>query len=233
MKGNQVGIDVDLIKLRLTGKEDQHILNTTVKELAHCPDTTGLIIQVPILDVNGNMIRKAHRQAIDYLRQTDLLVKDVDGMHPCSVCLSNYLDQENTYRFPCTPLGVLKLIKYYKLDLQFKQAVVIGRSSIVGMPLITTLLEDKYKMTVTSPHESDTNLSRHTSNADLIIVAAGVPSLITADMIKEGAILIDIGINRVKCTENNSGYKLVGDINNEVNIYFMLTTTCLNIDHYL
>lgn len=175
-----------------------------------------MIIQLPILDTSGNLIPKAHRSAIDYLRRTNLLVKDVDGMHPCSVCLSNYLNQENSFRFPCTPFGVLKLISHYKLDLKYKQAVIIGRSSIVGMPLITTLLEDKYKMTVISPHESDKDLKGHTLRADLIIIAAGVPSLIKPDMIKEGVVLIDIGINRVSCTENDSGFKLVGDIDAEV-----------------
>lgn len=212
-----VGIKVDDIKLKINGRDNLYVLEDKVKELADSDRTHGIIIQLPVLDNEGKTIPHAQRNAIDYLRKKDLLVKDVDGMHPCSEVLYRYLkkDTPNQYNLSCTPLGVLKLMQHFKVDITHKHGVIIGRSSIVGLPLINGFLEDHYKMTITSPHVSDPDLARHTRNADLIIVAAGVPSLIKPDMIKKGSILIDIGINRVSNVRKPRGYEIVGDIDVE------------------
>ena len=193
------------------------LLEQEVQKQADCNKTTGIIVQLPVLDQKGIPIKHAHHKAMDYLRKQNILVKDVDGMHPCSEVLYRFRDiKPNPYNLSCTPLAVLKMVKHYNIDITHKHAVIVGRSSIVGLPLINGFLEDHYKMTLTSPHITDPDLSRHTKKADLIIVAAGQESLIKPDMIKEGAILIDIGINRVPSTKTKSGFRLVGDIDEKV-----------------
>ena len=139
--------------------------------------------------------------------------KDVDGFHPEN---SGYLLQGNPRFIPCTPFGCIKILKYYKIDVKSKHIVIIGRSNIVGKPLMA-LLSQKFELgnaTVTICHSYTKNLSKYTMMADIIIAATGIPNLLNADMIKKGAIIIDVGINRIN-DNSKKGYHIVGDVNYE------------------
>ena len=137
--------------------------------------------------------------------------KDVDGFHPKN---QGYLMQGNPSFIPCTPYGCLKILKYYGIDTNSKNIVVIGRSNIVGRPIASLLSQNtKYgNGTVTLCHSKTKNLSKFTQNADVIIAAVGIQNLITKDMIKEGVHIIDVGINRVDDKSREKGYRVVGDV---------------------
>lgn len=151
----------------------------------------GILVQLPLpKHINENHIISA----ID-------VKKDVDGFHPYQVgCLASGLDSLK----PCTPAGVIELLKAYDIEMTGKHAVIIGRSHIVGKPLVQLLLEENATVTVT--HSRTQNLSTLTQMADILIVAIGRPHFVTADMVKEGAVVVDVGINRLE-----SG-KLAGDV---------------------
>ena len=139
--------------------------------------------------------------------------KDVDGFHPRNLGL---LLEGNPNFIPCTPHGILEILKYYGIPVSGRHAVIVGRSNIVGKPIFA-LLSQKLEMgnaTVTICHTGTNNLITHTKQADIIIAAAGSPNMITGEMIKVGVDIIDVGINRV---DNNSekGYKLVGDVDTQ------------------
>ena len=137
--------------------------------------------------------------------------KDVDGFHPLN--LGHLL--EGSPRFiPCTPNGIIKILEFYNIETSGKHAVIIGRSNIVGKPMFA-LLSQKFKIgnsTVTMCHTGSKDISYFTKQADIVIAAVGVPGILNGDMIKEGACLIDVGINRVEDSTSKKGYKLVGDI---------------------
>ena len=136
--------------------------------------------------------------------------KDVDGFHPENVgCLSI-----GEPRFiPCTPKGIMRILDHYNIDLNGKNIVVIGRSNIVGRPIsiLTSLNSQGANGTCTICHSRTKNLEKFTINADVIITAIGRPNYLKGDMIKSGAILIDVGINRVD-SDNEKGYDIVGDV---------------------
>ncbi len=132
--------------------------------------------------------------------------KDVDGFHPFNQgkMFQGRINPDSL--LPATPLGIMKLLEYYQIELEGKKAVIIGRSNIVGKPLAALLLNKNATVTIT--HSRTKNLAEHTQTADIIIAAVGKPNLITAEMVKQGAIVIDVGINRVDG-------KLVGDVDFE------------------
>ena len=142
--------------------------------------------------------------------------KDVDGFHPINF---GKLFQGKPVFIPCTPNGIMEMIGYYNLKLEGKNVVILGRSNIVGKPMFA-LLSQKFNngnATVTLCHTGTPDISNYTKNADVIIAAVGQPNLINRNIIKEGAVLIDVGINRVD-DDSEKGYKLVGDIDfNSVN----------------
>jgi len=136
--------------------------------------------------------------------------KDVDGLHPIN---SGNLIQGNPNFIPCTPYGCIKILEYYDIDTHSKDIVIIGRSNLVGKPLFA-LLSQKFKVgnaTVTLCHTGTKNISDFTKKADIVIAAVGSEKLLTKDMIKNGTVLIDVGINRVD-DDSEKGYSLVGDI---------------------
>lgn len=138
--------------------------------------------------------------------------KDVDGFHPLNL---GSLLEGNPNFIPCTPNGIIKILDYYNIDTVGKHVVIIGRSNIVGKPMFA-LLSQKFKIgnsTVTMCHTGTDDISYFTKQADIVIAAVGVPEMLTGDMIKEGACLIDVGINRVDDSTSEKGYKLVGDVN--------------------
>ncbi len=163
----------------------------TIEMMNNNPRIDGILVQLPLpkhIDTNKIL------EVIDPK-------KDVDGFHPYNVGrLATNLDGF----VPCTPLGVMKMFEEYDIDLEGKDVCVVGASNIVGKPMAALLLNANATVTVTHIYTKD--LKSHTSKADIVIVGVGVPALIKEDMVKDGAIVIDIGINRI---EDGS---LVGDV---------------------
>ncbi len=136
--------------------------------------------------------------------------KDVDGFHPENAGL---LSIGKPRFIPCTPKGIMEILKYYKIKLDGKHVVVVGRSNIVGRPIsiLTSLKGENSNGTTTICHSGTKDIGNHTKAADVVIVALGVPEFLKENMIKEGAVVIDVGINRVDDT-SEKGYRLVGDV---------------------
>lgn len=165
-----------------------------IDDLNNRKDIHGILLQSPIpknLDINLAFNK------IDY-------TKDVDGFHPVNV---GKLSIGEDCFVSCTPFGVVKMLEEYNIDVQGKNVVIIGRSNIVGKPLIQCML--KKNGTVTVCHSKTQNIKEITKNADILIAALGKAKFVTADMVKDGAVIIDVGINR-----NDDG-KLVGDVDFE------------------
>ena len=136
--------------------------------------------------------------------------KDVDGFHPENAGL---LSIGKPRFIPCTPKGIMEILKYYKIKLDGKHVVVVGRSNIVGRPIsiLTSLKGENSNGTTTICHSGTKDIGNHTKAADVVIVALGVPGFLKENMIKEGAVVIDVGINRVD-DNTEKGYRLVGDV---------------------
>lgn len=172
----------------------QEAIENTIKMMNTNPNINGILIQLPL------------PPQIDTTKILELVdpAKDVDGFHPYNVGrLSTALDGF----VPCTPLGVMELLKEYDIDVKGKNCVVVGASNIVGKPMAALLLNAN--ATVEICHIFTDNLKKHTLGADMIFVGAGVINLIKEDMVKEGAVIVDIGINRAK------DGRLVGDVDFE------------------
>lgn len=188
----------------LPADTSQSDLLALVNQLNHDDQFHGILVQMPLpKQIDPNTII----MAID----PD---KDVDGLHPVNVG-KLVLGQEGFV--PCTPFGILKLLEYYNIEIEGKNAVVVGRSNLVGKP-ITNLLYQKTKRgnaTVTICHTRTKDIAQHTRRADLLIAAAGSPQFITADMVKPHAVVIDVGTNRVEDETTERGYRLVGDVDFE------------------
>jgi methylenetetrahydrofolate dehydrogenase (NADP+)/methenyltetrahydrofolate cyclohydrolase len=163
----------------------------------------GILVQLPL---------PAHLDSKKITRRI-LSRKDVDGFHPLNVGL---LLEGQPQFISCTPHGILKLMAYYGIKTNGKHAVIVGRSNIVGKPMFALLAEkmEYGNSTVTICHTGTVDLSRYTSMADILIVASGMPGLITGNMISEGVHIIDVGINRIK-DNSEKGYRLVGDVDYE------------------
>ncbi len=174
---------------------EQAVLEKTIIELNQDPNVDGILLQLPV---------PSHLNAVEILYKI-APQKDVDGLHP--VNLGKLSRGEEGLR-SCTPLGVMELLQEYNIELAGKQAVIVGRSILVGKPLALMLLEKN--ATVTIAHSHTSNLAEVTARADLLIAAVGKPELITPNMVKPGAVVIDVGINRL---ENELGEsRLVGDV---------------------
>ncbi|EAL8365957.1 bifunctional methylenetetrahydrofolate dehydrogenase/methenyltetrahydrofolate cyclohydrolase FolD [Campylobacter jejuni] len=173
----------------------QNELLALINTLNHDDSVHGILVQLPLPD----------HICKDLILESIISSKDVDGFHPINVGYLN-LGLESGF-LPCTPLGVMKLLKAYEIDLEGKDAVIIGASNIVGRPMATMLLNAG--ATVSVCHIKTKDLSLYTRQADLIIAAAGCVNLLRSDMVKEGVIVVDVGINRLE-----SG-KIVGDVDFE------------------
>ena len=176
----------------------QSELEQAIQALNHDEQVDGILVQLPLPD---------HLDAVSLLHQIDP-DKDADGLHP--VNLGRLMRGENGLR-SCTPAGVMRLLQEYQIDPKGKQAVVVGRSILVGKPLALMLLEAD--ATVTIAHSRSHNLPAITQQADILIAAVGRPKLIAAEMVKPGAVVVDVGINRVEDANGNS--RLVGDVDFE------------------
>ena len=200
----QVGFTSTLIRLDSDCTEDDLLLKVT--ELNADTDIDGFIVQLPLpKHINEQKII----EAIDYR-------KDVDGFHPINV-------GRMSIGLPCfdsaTPAGIIELLKRYEIETAGKHCVVLGRSNIVGKPVATLMMQKGYpgNATVTVCHSYSKDLAEQCQSADIIIAALGSPEFLKAEMVKEGAVVIDVGTTRVPSTETKSGFKLTGDVKfNEV-----------------
>jgi methylenetetrahydrofolate dehydrogenase (NADP+)/methenyltetrahydrofolate cyclohydrolase len=167
----------------------------------HDPEVHGLIVQLPL---------PSHISA-DKIIQKVRPEKDVDGFHPINI--GRMVQGLPTY-LPATPFGIMKLLEYYKVQTEGKNCVILGRSNIVGTPLAILLSRKSYpgNATVTICHSKTQNLDKITVEADILISAIGRPAFVTADMVKEGAVVIDVGIHRIPSDTTESGYRLIGDV---------------------
>lgn len=160
----------------------------------------GILLQLPL---------PSHLHSSQIIETIDFR-KDVDGFHPMNV--GRLAVGQPTFR-SCTPAGILELFRYYSVMTKGKHAVVIGASNIVGSPLAIMLSRENEtgKATTTLCHKYTRDITRHTIQADILVVAVGSPGLITGQMVKEGVIVVDVGINRVSDSNAKNGYRLVGD----------------------
>lgn len=172
-----------------------------VHQLNNDPEIDGFIVQLPLPDhIDEHKITLA----IDP-------EKDVDGFHPINF---GRMAQGLPCYIPATPYGIVEMLKRYQIETSGKEVVVIGRSNIVGTPMSILLSrkDNPGNATVTLCHSRTKDLKGHTLNADIIVAAIGRPNFVTADMVKEGAVVIDVGINRVDDPGAKRGYRLVGDV---------------------
>lgn len=179
----------------------EEALLQVVEEINNDPDIDGLIVQLPL---------PPH---ISVQKVTDKIKpeKDVDGFHPMNV---GRMAKNLPSYVAATPFGILQLLERYNIQTQGKHCVVIGRSEIVGSPMSILMARNTYpgNSTVTLCHSRTNNIKGITLQADIIIVALGKPGFLTADMVKEGAVVIDVGITRVKDDTKKSGFALKGDV---------------------
>lgn len=182
---------------------EEHLLEV-VNKLNQDPDVDGYIVQLPL---------PAHISEQKVLLAIDP-DKDVDGFHPCNV--GKMVTGLPTY-FPATPAGIVELLARYRIPTRGKHCVVIGRSNIVGTPMAVLMSRkgEYADCTVTICHSRTPNIKNYTLQADILIVALGKPLFITGDMVKEGAVVVDVGIHRVASDKTKSGFRLVGDVDFE------------------
>ncbi|MFN6038346.1 MAG: bifunctional 5,10-methylenetetrahydrofolate dehydrogenase/5,10-methenyltetrahydrofolate cyclohydrolase [Bacteroidota bacterium] len=195
----KAGFNSTLIKLELSISENE--LLDRISELNHNKDIDGYIVQLPLpkhID---------ERKIIEAISPE----KDVDGFHPVNV-------GKLTLNLPCyisaTPYGIIQLIERYNIPTEGKHCVVIGRSNIVGSPISILMARNSYpgNCTVTLCHSKTKNLKEICLSADILIAAIGRPDYVTADMVKDGTVVIDVGINRVNDANTKSGFRLKGDV---------------------
>lgn len=195
----RIGYDSTLIKL--DDDISQEALIATIEKLNNDPLLDGFIVQLPLpKHIDEEVVLHAINPN-----------KDVDGFHPTN--FGKMALGMQTF-IPATPFGIMELLKRYKLDISGKHAVVIGRSHIVGRPMSILLSEkgNPGNATVTLTHSRTQNLAAITKEADIVVSALGVPNFLTADMVKDGAIIIDVGITRVPDADHPKGYVIVGDV---------------------
>lgn len=193
----EVGFRSTAIRLPEDTPEKQ--LLDEVARLNADPEVDGFIVQLPL---PGHISERKVLEAIDPR-------KDVDGFHP-----------ENTGRLisglpayiPATPDGILSLLEYYKIETSGKHCVVVGRSNIVGRPIANLLSQKGWDCTVTICHSRTPEIGKVIATGDIVIAALGKAEFVTADMIKPGAVVIDVGITRVESAESKNGWKLLGDV---------------------
>jgi methylenetetrahydrofolate dehydrogenase (NADP+) / methenyltetrahydrofolate cyclohydrolase len=195
----QVGFKSVLI--RLDEKTSEKELIEKIEEINNNGQIDGLIVQLPL----------PKHISEDKIIQTIDFRKDVDGFHPVNtgrmaIGLPSYVS--------ATPFGIIELISRYKIETSGKHCVILGRSNIVGKPISVLLSRKGYPgdATVTICHSRTKNIQDYTISADILIAAMGQPGFITKNMVKDGAVIIDVGITRVESKENKSGWKLIGDV---------------------
>ncbi|WP_294140712.1 bifunctional methylenetetrahydrofolate dehydrogenase/methenyltetrahydrofolate cyclohydrolase FolD [uncultured Sanguibacteroides sp.] len=197
-------VGIKSTELRYGSDITEEQLLEVIRQLNEDSDIDGFIVQLPLPK------HISEEKVLNTIHPD----KDVDGFHPCNVGkmvlgLPTYL--------PATPAGIMELLARYDIDTEGKHCVVVGRSNIVGTPM-AVLMSRKAKhanCTVTMCHSRTSNLKEITRQADILIVAIGVPHFITKDMVREGCVVVDVGIHRIPSETTKSGWKLVGDVDFE------------------
>ena len=189
--------------LRFEDDITEEFLLEQVEKLNNDADVDGFIVQLPL---PKHISEQKVIEAIDYR-------KDVDGFHPINV-------GRMAIGLPCyisaTPLGIVTLLKRYGIETSGKKCVILGRSNIVGKPMAQLMMQKQYgDSTVTVCHSRSTTLKEECQQADIIIAAIGKPNFVTADMVKDGAVIIDVGTTRVPDATRKSGFRLCGDVDFE------------------
>ncbi|KHJ37648.1 bifunctional protein FolD protein [Pedobacter glucosidilyticus] len=195
----KVGFKSSLIRYDETVTEAE-LLNK-IKELNEDKEVDGFIVQLPLpKHINPDVIT----EAIDYR-------KDVDGFHPINL---GRMQRNLPCFLPATPYGIMLMLEYYGIETAGKHCVVVGRSNIVGSPMSILMARNAKpgNCTVTLTHSRTQNLKDFTLKADILIAAIGKKNFITADMVKDGAVIIDVGMNRESSETTKSGFKLYGDV---------------------
>jgi methylenetetrahydrofolate dehydrogenase (NADP+)/methenyltetrahydrofolate cyclohydrolase len=199
---NKVGFQSTLV--RFTNDVTEEELLAEVEKINNNSDIDGLIVQLPL------------PKHIDEMKVTETILssKDVDGFHPANI---GRMVLNLPAFLPATPAGILELLERYEVETSGKHCVVIGRSHIVGSPMSILMARNSNpgNCTVTLTHSRTKNLKEITKTADILIVALGKAEFVTADMVKEGVCIIDVGITRVKSDKTKSGWKLLGDVDFE------------------
>ena len=185
-------------EIRLPAETTEEELVSLVKKLNCDPEIHGILVQLPV----PKHIRD--KAVIDAIAPE----KDVDGFTPINVGKMMIGDE---CFLPCTPHGIIKLIDFSGMDIRGKHAVVIGRSNIVGKPVAALLARKETNATVTLCHTGTPDVGHFTRDADIVVVAAGRPNTLTGDMLKPGAVVIDVGVNRIPDATKPKGFRLVGD----------------------
>jgi methylenetetrahydrofolate dehydrogenase (NADP+)/methenyltetrahydrofolate cyclohydrolase len=189
---------------RLAADISQAELLALVDKMNNDPKINGILVQLPLpKGLNeGEVLLKIDPD------------KDVDGFHPTNV--GKMVVGEKAF-LPCTPHGVIQLLLRSGVKLEGAEVAIVGRSNIVGKPLANMLIQKNPKgnATVTVCHTRTKDLAAHTKRADIVIAAAGRPNTVTADMVKDGVVVIDVGVNRVDDATKKKGYRLVGDVDFE------------------
>ncbi len=195
----ELGFDSTL--LRFNGDITEQYLISEVERLNNDDNIDGILVQLPLpKHISGDSVINAISP-----------LKDVDGFHPIS--LGKMLLGQPTF-LPATPYGIMLMLEHYKINTAGMHCVVIGRSNIVGTPMTILMSRNSNpgNATVTMCHSHTKNLKELTQSADIIVAAIGRPKYVTADMVKPGAIIIDVGINRIDDATKKSGSRLVGDV---------------------
>lgn len=198
----EVGFKSTLIRLEDDISENR--LLEKIEELNIDPDIDGILVQLPL----------PKHISDEKVINTIVPDKDVDGFHPVNI--GKMVQGQPTF-VPATPHGIMLLLEHYKIETKGKHAVVIGRSNIVGRPMSILLSENTNpgNCTVTICHSQTRNLKEVCLTGDIIVAALGRPEFVTADMVKEGAIVIDVGITRIEDASKKSGFRLKGDVDFE------------------
>ena len=193
------------VTIRMSAQTSEDELLAQVDALNADPAIHGILVQMPLpKHIDSDLVIRRIRPD-----------KDVDGFHPMNV--GKMLIGERDGFVPCTPAGVQELLKRIGVETKGKDCVIIGRSNIVGKPVAALLMQDSPagNATVTVCHSRTKNLADHVRRADIVIAAIGKAGFITSEMVKPGAVVIDVGINRVDDTSAKSGYRIVGDVDYE------------------
>lgn len=194
----EAGMNGETIRLPATTSQDE--LLAIVDRLNADPAVHGILVQMPLpSQIDPDTVVRRIRPE-----------KDVDGFHPVNV--GRLLIGERDGFVSCTPAGIMVLLETYGVPLRGAEAVVIGRSNIVGKPMAALLVQPGADATVTVCHSRTRELAAHVRRADVLIAAVGRANLVTADMVKPGAVVVDVGMNRVPDASRKSGSRLVGDV---------------------
>jgi methylenetetrahydrofolate dehydrogenase (NADP+)/methenyltetrahydrofolate cyclohydrolase len=195
----KVGFESTLVRFSADTSEEE--LLAKIEELNNDDGLDGFIVQLPLP-------KHIDEQKVTLAVNPE---KDVDGFHPTN--LGKMLLGQDTF-LPATPYGIMEMLERYEIETSGKNTVIIGRSHIVGSPMSVLMARKGYPgdSTVTLTHSRTKNLSEITKTADIVIVANGIPEFLTGDMVKDGVVVIDVGITRVEDSSKKSGFRLLGDV---------------------